>query len=74
MEELIKVAVGQGLGYGMFIVLLFYVLKQQEKRDVKSEEREANYQKIIGDLSEKYSEIAKDVKDVKDYIFKKGEK
>ena len=67
-------ALSQGLGYAMFISLLFYVLKQQEKRDVKSEQREENYQKIISELSGKYSEIAKDVKEVKDYIFKKGDK
>lgn len=67
-------ALSQGLGYAMFIYLLFYVLKQQEKRDVKSEQREENYQKIISELSGKYSEIAKDVKEVKDYIFKKGDK
>lgn len=72
-ETILSSALSQGLGYGMFIGLLFYVLKQQEKRDLKSEERESNYQRIISELSEKYSEIAKDVKDVKDFIFK-GEK
>lgn len=74
MENLMNSALSQGLGYAMFISLLFYVLKQQEKRDVKSEQREENYQKIISELSGKYSEIAKDVKEVKDYIFKKGDK
>ena len=49
---------------------MFYVLKQQEKRDEKADAREEKYQNLISDLSEKYSEIAKDVKDIKETIFK----
>ena len=71
MEILLKQALTQGLGYALFVCLLFYVLKQQEKRDEKAEAREEKYQNIISDLSEKYSEIAKDVKDIKETIFKK---
>lgn len=71
MDELFKIGVNQGLGYALFIFLLFYVLKQQEKRDAKADEREEKYQNIIAELTEKYSDIAKDVKEVKDYIFNK---
>lgn len=59
MDALMQKALSQGLGYALFVVLLFYVLKQQEKRDIKteerekkSEEREAKYQEIITELSQ----------------------
>jgi hypothetical protein len=54
VEELIKVAVQQGLGYGLFVCLLFYVLKEQAKRDAKSEEREKNYQNVITELTKNF--------------------
>ena len=51
MDEIMKVALGQGLGYAMFFFLFIYVLKKQETRDLKSEEREAKYQQIISELT-----------------------
>ena len=51
MDEIMKVALGQGLGYAMFFFLFVYVLKKQETRDLKSEEREAKYQQIISELT-----------------------
>ena len=51
MDEIMKVALGQGLGYAMFFFLFIYVLKKQETRDLKSEAREAKYQQIIGELT-----------------------
>jgi uncharacterized protein YlxW (UPF0749 family) len=38
--ELLKVAASQGLWALLFVVLLFYVLKAQERRDGKAERRE----------------------------------
>ena len=51
MDEIMKVALGQGLGYAMFFFLFVYVLKKQETRDLKSEERETKYQEIISELT-----------------------
>ena len=51
MDEIMKVALGQGLGYAMFFLLFIYVLKKQETRDMKSEERETKYQQIISELT-----------------------
>jgi len=51
MDAIMKMALGQGLGYAMFFFLFIYVLKKQETRDLKSEEREAKYQQIIGELT-----------------------
>ena len=45
MDELIKVAIEQGLGYALFILLLLYVLKT-------SGEREKKYQETIQDLTQ----------------------
>lgn len=71
MDLILKQALSQGLGYTLFVFLLFYVLRQQEKRDIKADEREEKYQNIISELSEKYAQIARDVKDIKDTIYKK---
>lgn len=70
MEEIFKLSLSQGLWAALFVCLLFYVLKQQEKRDEKADTREEKYQTIIQDLSDKYSEIAKDVKEIKETIYK----
>lgn len=71
MEKLLDFAMAEGLGYALFVALLFYVLKQQEKRDDKADKREERYQTIIQELTDKYAEIAKDVKEIKDNIFKR---
>lgn len=57
MDELIKAGLQQGLGYGLFVFLLFYVLREQAKRDTKAEEREKNYQNVISELTKKFEII-----------------
>jgi len=47
MDAILTKAISEGLGYGLFVVLLFYVLKKQEARDTNSEAREAKYQALI---------------------------
>lgn len=72
-NEMIKLAMSQGIWAVMSVSLLFYILKNQEKRDEKQEEREKNYQDIISKMSDKLiivEDIKKDVGDVKDYIIK----
>lgn len=72
-SEMIKLAASQGFWAVMSVSLLFYILKNQEKRDIKQEEREKNYQDIISKMSDKLiivEDIRKDVGDVKDYIVK----
>ncbi|MBU3208504.1 hypothetical protein KPL28_02505 [Clostridium algidicarnis] len=72
--EVLKIAISQGLGYALFVYLFLYTLKKQETRDKRSEQREENYQQIVQDLTSKLSlieDIKCDVKEVKDYIFKK---
>lgn len=56
-DELFKLASSQGIWATLSIVLIFYILKAQERRDIKQEEREIEYQKIIVNLTEKFEII-----------------
>lgn len=72
-NELLKVATSQGIWALLSMSLLLYILKAQEKRDLKQEERELKYQEIISKLTEKFTiveTIKKDVEDIKESIFK----
>ncbi|MCY6355392.1 BhlA/UviB family holin-like peptide [Clostridium sp. ZS2-4] len=73
-SELIKVAASQGIWAALSVALIFYILKAQEKRDVRQEERENNYQDIISKLTDKFNiveDVKKDVEDIKNFVFKK---
>ncbi|MFL0165946.1 MULTISPECIES: BhlA/UviB family holin-like peptide [Clostridium] len=52
-DDLIKVAMTQGIWTLLSCVLIVYILKAQETRDLKQEEREKNYQEIIRELTDK---------------------
>lgn len=72
-KEILTEAVSQGIWAVLSIFLLFYILKAQEKRDQKQEERENNYQNIISQLTDKLEivdEVKKDVEDIKQYVMK----
>ncbi|MBE6052472.1 MAG: hypothetical protein E7212_00960 [Clostridium sartagoforme] len=72
-REILKAALSQGIWAVLSIFLLFYILKAQEKRDMKQEEREKNYQDIITKLTDKFDivdEVKKDVEDIKQYVIK----
>lgn len=73
MEEILQVALKNGIWAALSIVLIFYILKAQEKRDLKQDEREKNYQEIISSLTEKFyliEEVKKDVEEIKENIIK----
>ncbi|WP_346887478.1 BhlA/UviB family holin-like peptide [Clostridium sp. UBA1056] len=72
-NELLNVATSQGIWALLSMSLLFYILKAQEKRDLKQEERENKYQEIISKLTEKFTiveTIKKDIEDIKESILK----
>ncbi|MGN9160613.1 BhlA/UviB family holin-like peptide [Clostridium sulfidigenes] len=72
-SEILKAALSQGIWAVLSIFLLFYILKAQETRDMKQEERERNYQGIITKLTDKFDivdEVKKDVEDIKQYVMK----
>ena len=67
-------ASSQGIWTVLTVALIFYILKNQEKRDIRQEEREIKYQNIISKLTEKLNlveEIKEDVSEIKNVIFKK---
>lgn len=73
-SELLKIAASQGVWAALSVVLILYILKSQEKRDLKQDEREKNYQEIISKLTEKFNiieDVKKDVEDIKGYVIKK---
>ncbi|WP_279146121.1 BhlA/UviB family holin-like peptide [Clostridium tyrobutyricum] len=73
-NEILKLASSQGIWAVLSVVLIFYILKAQEKRDGKQEEREKNYQEIISKLTDKFNiveDVKQDVKEIKDYVYKK---
>lgn len=64
MDELMRVAISQGLGYALFVFLLIYVLKT-------TGEREKRYQDLLDTLAEKFDvveDIKEDVKEIKNKI------
>ncbi|NWK12983.1 BhlA/UviB family holin-like peptide [Clostridium cadaveris] len=66
MDELLKASINQGLGYGMFVFLLLYVLKT-------TGDREKKYQDTIDKLADKFNiieDVKKDVVEIKEKIFK----
>lgn len=73
-NEILTAALSQGIWAILSVFLLFYILRAQEKRDQKQEEREQSYQDIISKLTDKLGivdEVKKDVEEIKQYIIKK---
>ena len=65
-NEILKYVITQGVFAVLFVYLLFYVLKENSKR-------ENNYQGLIGELTRKFNiieNVQDDVKDIKKHIFK----
>lgn len=74
-SELFKVAASQGIWAALSVALIFYILKAQERRDIKQEEREKAYQDVIFNLTDKFNiieDVKNDVQEIKDYVFKKN--
>jgi len=57
-NEVIKLAMSQGLWAVLFVVLLFYVLKENSKR-------ESELRAIIDKLTDKFEDIKKEVEEIK---------
>jgi len=73
VEEVMKLAVNQGIWAALAVALIFYILKAQERRDVRQEEREVKYQDIISSLSDKLNvldDIKKGVEEIKSCTMK----
>ena len=63
-----NVAVSQGIWAVLAVFLLIYIVKSNEQRDTKQEEREKNYQTVIESLTEKFqilNQVQSDLKEIK---------
>lgn len=70
-----NVAVSQGIWAVLAVFLLIYIVKSNEQRDTKQEEREKNYQTMIESLTEKFqilNQVQSDLKEIKDNLFNKN--
>ena len=73
-STILDAALSQGIWAVLAVFLLVYIVKENEKRDAKQEEREKNYQKIIEQLTEKFSvldEVRNGISEIRNYIFTK---
>lgn len=73
-EKIIELASSQGIWTLLTILLIFYILKSQEKRDLKQEDREKKYQEIIASLTDKLNlieDVKQNVEELKNYVYKK---
>jgi hypothetical protein len=64
--EFIKLFTADGVWALLSVFLIFYILKNQEKRDARQDLREQNYQQVILDLTES----TKDILEVKQLLQK----
>nr|WP_315021153.1 BhlA/UviB family holin-like peptide [uncultured Aminipila sp.] len=72
-NEIIEAALSQGIWAVLSVVLLFYIIRTQEKRDEKQNDREQKYQELLGQLAEKLNivqEIKTDISEIKKAINK----
>ncbi len=50
LENFIEYFAPEGIWAVLSLMLIFYIIKAQEKRDLRQDEREQKYQGIISDL------------------------
>ncbi len=70
-QEIIKVAISQGVGYALFVFLLIYVLKTTQETKNRLNATIDKNQSIIQDLAIKLNvieDVKKDVQDIKNKI------
>ena len=73
--NLLKLAASQGIWATLAVILIFYILKNQEKRDLKQEVREKGYQKIILKLTKEFEviqDIEQNINEIKETIDNKN--
>jgi membrane protein implicated in regulation of membrane protease activity len=73
-NELLKLASTQGIWAALSVALIFYILKAQEKRDDKQDQREKKYQAIISKLTDKFNiveNVKRSVEEIEKHIIKK---
>ena len=67
-STVMETAISQGIWAVLAVFLLIYIVKSNEQRDAKQEEREKNYQTVIENLTEKFqilNQVQNDLKEIK---------
>lgn len=64
-NQIFSLAASQGVWALLSVILVFYILKTQEKRDIKEEEREKGYYNLINKLIGKFNTMDNYKKDFK---------
>lgn len=67
-DEMLQLVSSQGVWAILSFVLIYYIVKAQEKRDEKQDEREKNYQILISELTQKFELIHSDVSKIKNKL------
>ena len=74
-SSVLDAALSQGIWAVLAVFLLIYIVKSNEQRDTKQEEREKNYQTVIESLTEKFqilNQVQSDLKEIKDNLLNKN--
>lgn len=64
-NAILEVIISQGIWTLLSFFLIYYIIKNQEKRDLIQDKRESNYQHIISELSTKFEIIHSDIQEIK---------
>ena len=72
MEDFfLDAAASNGVWVALSLALIFFILRAQERRDAKQDEREQNYQKIIEELTQKLhiiTDMREDIEKIRDTV------
>lgn len=63
-NPILNLAASQGIWALLSVILILYILKAQEKRDNKQDEREKNYYTLMNKLINKFANIEKDLNNI----------
>lgn len=68
MDKLFDIIASQGIWTLLSFLLIYYILKEQEKRDLRQNARELQYQELISNLTSKFDLLHSDIQDLKNKI------
>lgn len=65
MDKLLDIIASQGIWTLLSFLLIYYILKEQEKRDLRQNARELQYQELISNLTSKFDLLHSDIQYLK---------
>lgn len=67
-NSLFEVVLSQGIWTILSFFLIFYIIKNQERRDKIQEKRETKYQQIISELNQNFELIHTNIQEIKNNL------